>query len=122
LAADILGFPHGPRPGDQYPNEVNPNEGPPAPNSPAWEILQEAANLIEGDRNSQHGAREVCHGEIAKLWTWWVGIQIDPHDVAVMMAMLKIARIKTGGYNKDCYTDATGYMAIAGELRNGKPG
>lgn len=98
-----------------------PCEAPPQPpNSEAWNILQEAANLIEGDRNDQHGAREKCHAEIAKLWTWWTGFQIDPHDVAVMMAMLKIARIKTGSYNRDSYLDACGYLSIAGELRNGQ--
>lgn len=116
-----IGYPHGAdRPGDTYPpTEVNPNPPPdPKTNSPAWDILQEAANLIDGERNEQHGAREKCHGEIAKLWTWWTGIQIDAHDVAIMMALLKIARIKTGGYNKDAYIDGCGYFSIAGELRN----
>jgi hypothetical protein len=90
-----------------------------AETSEAWQILNDAANLIDGDRNVQHGDRAHCHGEIAKLWTWWTGFQIDAHDVAIQMALLKIARVKTGAYNKDCYVDACGYLAIAGELRNG---
>lgn len=90
-----------------------------AETSPAWQILNDAANLIDGDRNVQHGDREKCHAEIAKLWTWWTGFQIDAHDVAMMMTLLKTARIKTGAYNRDCYVDGAGYLSIAGELRNG---
>jgi hypothetical protein len=91
-----------------------------AETSEAWQILNDAANLIDGDRNVQHGDRAHCHGEIAKLWTWWTGFQIDAHDVAMMMMLLKAARVKTGAYNRDCYVDGAGYLSIAGELRNGK--
>lgn len=120
--ADILGFPHGARPGDTYTpaSEVNPNESPPASpltNPEAWNILQDAANMIEVDRHEQHGKVEKCHGEISKLWSWWGGWAQDSHDVAIQMALLKIARIKTGGYNRDCYVDAAAYLALAAQLR-----
>lgn len=35
---------------------------------------------------------------------------------AVMMALLKIARIAKGRFKADSYIDAIGYMACAGEL------
>jgi hypothetical protein len=90
---------------------------PPLVNPEAASILQDAFNLIEGDRHQQHGKAERCHDEIAKLWTWWTGIQIDRHDVAVMMALLKIARTKTGGYVRDTYTDSAAYLSLAGQFR-----
>ena len=43
-------------------------------------------------------------------------ICILPEDVAVMMALLKIARIKTGKFKEDRFVDACGYLACAAEL------
>ena len=37
-------------------------------------------------------------------------------DVAVMMGLLKIARIKTGNGITDSFIDLAGYAACAGEL------
>ena len=42
--------------------------------------------------------------------------QINPHDVAVMMCLLKIARLKQGSRTEDTYLDASAYMAIAREI------
>jgi hypothetical protein len=33
-----------------------------------------------------------------------------------MMALLKIARTKSGELNHDCFVDGCGYIALAGEL------
>jgi len=44
------------------------------------------------------------------------GSLIDAHDVAIMMALLKIARTKLGKRTSDTYIDASAYMAIAGEI------
>ena len=82
-----------------------------------WELLQDAANLISGQRQEEHGNPERCHDEIAKLWSWWVGIELDRHDVAIMMDLLKTARIKTGGPTLDHYRDKAGYTALAARFR-----
>lgn len=84
--------------------------------SPATEILKKASGLIDGERNVQHGDRKECHTLIARLWTAYLGVQIQPTEVACMMALLKIARTKSGSFNGDCYVDGAGYMALAGEL------
>jgi hypothetical protein len=115
---NVLPFPGAAIP-DPIEDDIYAKPEPKAETSHAWQILNDAANLIDGDRNTQHGDRKHCHTEIAKLWTWWTGFQIDAHDVAIMMSLLKTARIKTGAYNRDCYTDACGYISIAGELRDG---
>tara|TARA_R110002096_G_scaffold36009_1_gene100925 strand:+ start:593 stop:799 length:207 start_codon:yes stop_codon:yes gene_type:complete len=43
-------------------------------------------------------------------------MNIGPHDVAVMMCLLKIARLKQGSRTEDTYLDASAYMAIAREI------
>lgn len=118
--SNVIGFPHGSRPGDPLPyQEVNPNvvDPPPLNNPEAWGILQNAANKIEGERHIQHGKAEKCHDAIAQLWTWWTGIEIDRHDVAMMFDLAKTARIKTGAYNPDDYEDKAGYTSLAGQFR-----
>jgi len=86
----------------------------------AGEILQTAKDIVEGDRADNHGAMWVNHANIAALWAAYLGEKpggnIEEHDVAVMMALLKIARTKTGKFNPDDYVDAAGYMGIAGQL------
>jgi hypothetical protein len=93
-----------------------PNAVPQKEPSPAANILQLAAKLIDGDRNEQHGNRYLCHSNIAKQWEAYLGVEITPVDVALMMALLKIARTKSGEFNNDCFIDACGYAALAGEL------
>jgi hypothetical protein len=101
LMSEIIGFP----------NAV-PHKEP----SPAVQILDLAAKLIDGDRDAQHGNRLECHTNIARQWTAYLGVQITPVDVALMMALLKIARTKSGEFNNDCFIDGCGYIALAGEL------
>lgn len=50
--------------------------------------------------------------------TAYLGVQITPVEVATMMVLLKIARTRTGAPNIDCWVDAAGYAALAGEIAN----
>ena len=54
--------------------------------------------------------------EIAELWTQYIDHTITSIDVSVMMALLKIARLKSNSTNPDNWIDACGYMACGGEL------
>ena len=82
----------------------------------AQETLKIASSLISGDRAKKHGDMFDSHDLIAKLWSVYIGKTIEAHDVACMMALLKIARTQCGETNPDDYVDAAGYAAIAGEL------
>lgn len=83
----------------------------------AADLLAEAAALVSGDRHKTHGDARENHQNIADLWTAYLGGQeITARDVALMMALVKIARTKTGTHNVDDYRDLLGYGAIAGEL------
>lgn len=57
---------------------------------------------------------------IAEFWSAYMDTEITAKDVGIMMALLKIARIKTGNDVRDSFVDACGYMACAGELESKK--
>ena len=80
------------------------------------DILNIASQLVNNDRNDQHGDMTTNHINIAKLWSSYKGVEFTAHEVAVMMALLKIARTKIGKVNPDDYVDACGYLGIAGEI------
>lgn len=84
------------------------------------EILQEAIKCVCQDRQDQYGSPENNFAKIADFWNTYMGerlmVQFDGEDVAMMMALLKIARITTGQPKADNYIDACGYIACAGEV------
>ena len=88
----------------------------------AAELLLTAADIVSGDRADQHGDMRECHENIAEIWNAFLRIRRDPaaplsgSQVAICMALLKIARTQTGEENPDDLLDAAGYIAIAGEL------
>lgn len=84
------------------------------------EVLLEALRIINGERQDQYGNPEDCFGRIAMLWTDYLGTEISPHDVAMLMALLKIARIQAGSGKKDSYTDAAGYIGLAADMADDK--
>ena len=81
------------------------------------EFLTEATKLIGGDRQRDYGDKVVNHNNIARLWSAYLDMPIRAHDVAILMALLKIARTKLGAVSKDTYTDMSAYSAIAGEIK-----
>lgn len=84
-------------------------------------ILNEAERCVCTDREQQYGAIENNFSLIARLWREYLDTSkpITAHDVAIMMALLKIARIATGTSKEDSYVDACGYIACAGEVAGG---
>lgn len=79
-------------------------------------ILQQAEICICGEREQDYGSPESNFGIIAKLWTDYTGTLITSLDVAMMMCLLKIARIKNGGGTGDSFVDLCGYGACGGEI------
>ena len=80
------------------------------------EILDAAKAIVTGEREKQYGSPEDNFGVIARLWSTYAGHSFTPVDVAMMMTLLKVARIKTGHYKTDSYIDACGYLACAAEI------
>ena len=92
-------------------------------------VLTTAASLVSGDRAKTHGPKYEIHKNIADIWNGYLSDKLvqcglTPKDVAIMMALVKIARTKTGTHNDDDYVDGAAYLAIAcevHELHNEKP-
>jgi hypothetical protein len=84
------------------------------------EILNTASQYVTKDRATTHGDAEDNFENIADLWSWWLHgreiYAINGFDVAVMMTLFKIARIKANPSHVDSYVDGAGYLAIAGEI------
>lgn len=80
------------------------------------QCLEEAIKCVCQDREDQYGDPENNFELIANFWTQYIGCTITAEDVAIMMALLKIARIKTGKHKDDNYIDLAGYAACACDL------
>ena len=80
-------------------------------------FLNRAKSLVKGQRQKDYGDKVDNHTNIAKLWSAYKDVDITPHDVAIMMALLKIARTKLGSVSMDTYIDMAAYGAIAGEIK-----
>ena len=87
-------------------------------------ILNQAEKYVTKDRAATHGDMENNFQTIADLWSNYLGIsddiELSPTDVAVMMTLLKIARVKSNPANADNWVDACGYMACGGEIATQK--
>ena len=81
------------------------------------EILQKAEAIVTGERQKNYGSPEYNFETIANFWNAYMGNDLfNAIDVAMMMALLKIARIKTGTATEDSFVDLAGYAACGGEI------
>jgi hypothetical protein len=80
------------------------------------EILEAAKGCVTGQRQQDYGTPEDSFGLIGKLWTAYLEHPVSSMDVAVMMGLLKIARIQGNRSTQDSFVDLAGYAACAGEI------
>ena len=95
------------------------------------DILDAAKKCVCGQREQDYGTPESNFQLIADLWNAYLNLpyhhsdinesrntipKISPTDVAMMMALMKIARIKNGGGTGDSFVDLAGYAACGGEI------
>lgn len=91
------------------------------------EILEAAEKCICGQREEDYGTPENSFGLIAELWTPIIrscmppdsDICVLPEHVALMMALLKVARLIANPGHGDGWVDLAGYAACGGELGTG---
>ena len=88
-------------------------------------ILDAAKKIVTGDREKQYGKPEDNFAVIARFWEVYLSercvgggaeVTLNPDDVAMLMALMKVARIMTGTFKGDSYIDACGYLACAAEI------
>ena len=80
------------------------------------EILDTAKAYITVDRAATHGDAERNFSLIATYWSAHLDCAVTATDVALMMCLFKVARIKSNQGNLDSFHDLCGYGAIAGEI------
>lgn len=96
------------------------------------QILHEAEKCVCGQRPQDYGSPEDSFGLIAELWEVYLreaclgdgepNVYVSAKDVAMMMALLKIARIAGGKGTEDSFVDLAGYAACGGEIATRKSG
>lgn len=89
------------------------------------EILDEAKRCVTGQRVQDYNNPENNFRLIAEFWHTYlsakcvaagVHVQLDPEDVAAMMALLKIARASANPEHIDSWIDLVGYGCCGGEI------
>ena len=81
----------------------------------ADELLSSASTIINGDRQDDYGSARDSFKAVSEMWTAFVGTDITPPQVAIMLALLKAVRLRNGPH-KDSFLDAAAYMALAYEV------
>lgn len=82
-------------------------------------VLETASSLINGDRADQYGDALDTHERIAGMWSWLLGereVELEAHDVALMMICVKLVRAIKNPQYADSWTDIAGYAALGAEM------
>lgn len=80
-------------------------------------LLDTAKQTVTKDRTGHYGEPENTFQTIAEFWSTYLGIEISQTQVAMMMALLKVARQKVNPAYLDSYLDLAGYAACAAEVQ-----
>lgn len=83
------------------------------------ECLRRACEIVNGQRERSYGTPEDNFKVIAEMWSGYLNVDISSVDVAMMMSILKIARIRGGNYTEDSFIDLAGYAACGYEIATG---
>jgi len=103
-------------PKEVFEAEAETSESPGPRSHSRGSILDTAKEYVTKDRAADHGDMEDNFQRIADYWSVHLDQRIDVHDVAVMMTLLKVARIKSNPRHMDNFIDGAGYLACGGEL------
>ena len=76
-------------------------------------VLQDVLNIILDDREWDYGDPRMSFNRIARLWTSYLGVPIQPQDVALMLMLSKISRLQYAPDKMDNWVDLAGY-AVCG--------
>ena len=84
-------------------------------------IFAEAEAIINGERREDYGDAVLSFKQISDLWSAYLQRIITPADVAAMMALLKLVRLKYSGFtHHDSFVDMLGYVGLAHKVSGEK--
>ena len=81
----------------------------------ASDYLNEARAII-GERGLDYGHPSDNMQRTARLWSAYLEMPIEDYQVAICMALVKVARTMESA-KVDNYIDGAAYIAISGQLR-----
>jgi hypothetical protein len=79
--------------------------------------LEIANRIIHGARNQEYGHPYNDFEDIAELWSTFLGRVIERKEVAAMMILLKVARLKHNHDHEDSWVDVAGYVGCADRIQ-----
>lgn len=94
------------------------------------EFLSKLRSIVSTDQRKKYGPPERNFERIAVLWNAYlemavearpVGNSIDPHDVAIMMILMKVARLVETPGHADSWMDVAGYAVCGAEIAVPEP-
>jgi hypothetical protein len=94
----------------------------PSSRKTAGDLLNEAAAMVDGTRQTTHGDKHHNFNTTAAFWSIYLEALprnqsgVTGRNVAQMMELLKISRSICGDPAYDHFLDSAGYAGIAGEL------
>lgn len=100
------------------------------------QCLKEAIEIITKDRNNSYGGPEDSFNDIAALWNTYLQVKakkllttlaqdkvgvlslptLEAHDVALMMDLMKTARLVSNPSHYDSWVDKAGYAGCGAEV------
>ncbi len=78
-------------------------------------ILHTAFDLVNADRQDDYGSPAASLARVAAMWTAYLEQPVSSHDVALLLALLKIAR-EANRHKADNLIDAAGYIGLAADM------
>lgn len=76
----------------------------------------EALAVVLGARSVDYGAPDVAFDRIARLWSVVLEVEITPRRVALLLALMKAARLAENEDRPDGWADLAGYAVIGSTL------
>lgn len=83
-------------------------------------ILEEAEEIVGGERAIDYGDAQESFDNIAKGWSVIVGSEITGPQVAMMMIWLKLMR-ENNNHKRDNLVDCIGYTILLERLQKSNP-
>jgi hypothetical protein len=80
-------------------------------------LLAGAAAAVNGQRNEQYAEPIVDFSRTAGMWNAYLGVEtISAYDVAALMILVKMSRIRNTPEAEDSWMDVAGYAACGWDV------
>ena len=80
------------------------------------ECLDKAKEIVNGARQENYGKPEKNFNQIALYWSIYLDHDVSATDVALMMVLMKLARLQNKPDHEDSWIDIAGYAANGAEI------